>query len=361
MLRLRIRLGFTLIELLVVIAIIAVLVGLLLPAIQKVREAANRASCQNNLHQIGIAAQNYEGANGHLPPGGLVSPKSVNINPGAVNSPPFAGPYTGVLAFLLPYMDGDNVFNVLSQGGPPNGPSVTGVGSAPNGLLFQYNTTAGAWAYNTPPFGDPSGNNTGYPHVCDSHIKSFECPSDNPYNASLVPYPNGGPADAYYCYGGSIWLDYVADYPGYGHEMGASNYIGNAGWLGPDEQDSSAARTAKANQYKGPYYQNSKTRTSDILDGSSQTIGFGETLAGQKAPKREFRLTWMGSGSMPTAWGLSNTPGWYQYGSYHNGIVMFGLCDGSVRPIPTSADINQFISASGMQDGQIVNWTTLGQ
>ncbi len=118
----RVRCGFTLIELLVVIAIIAILIGLLLPAVQKVREAANKSTCQNHLKQMGLALHNYESSVGRLPSAGQARNPAGSANVFWTDDliiettpTPTVGQISHSLhTRLLPYMEQDNIFNLMN-------------------------------------------------------------------------------------------------------------------------------------------------------------------------------------------------------------------------------------------------------
>ena len=135
------RNGFTLIELLVVIAIIAVLIGLLLPAVQKVREAANRMQCANNLKQIGLGLQNCHSSWNRFPPG-YIDLQKVAADPNDL------GHGWGWATQLLPYMEQENTFKQINQGKP---------------ILDASNQT-----------------------TIQTVIKSYLCPSDN-HNNPFIP------------------------------------------------------------------------------------------------------------------------------------------------------------------------------
>ncbi|MCH2180102.1 MAG: DUF1559 domain-containing protein [Mariniblastus sp.] len=92
----QVKRGFTLVELLVVIAIIGILIGMLLPAVQQVREAARRTTCANNLRQVGLAVHNFESARGHMPAGAYFAYGTVN--------------YGSIMVQLLPYLEQNNLF-----------------------------------------------------------------------------------------------------------------------------------------------------------------------------------------------------------------------------------------------------------
>jgi prepilin-type N-terminal cleavage/methylation domain-containing protein len=320
------RRGFTLIELLVVIAIIAILIGLLLPAVQKVREAAARSQCQNNLKQISLATMNYESSYGVLPPGNLVNP---NGTYGTFCA--FRGPTTGTLAFILPYIEQDNIYKATDP------------------MYFSDKSAAPAWAYSTPPY-DPNGNQNGVYPTAVNRIKTYECPSDN-VNEPKVSGMFDVLTPGYGCDfvpAGSICGDYLSP-PTSGYLFpAATNYVSCAGGLG--------AYMGLANDsyllYPGIYYTNSKTTLMSITDGTSNTLAFGETLGGN-GKTRDFNLAWFGSGSMPVAWGLPADGLWHTFSSKHSGMVQFSMQDGSVRGVRRSVSTATYRLMGAATDGRV--------
>jgi prepilin-type N-terminal cleavage/methylation domain-containing protein len=160
--------GFTLIELLVVIAIIAILIGLLVPAVQKVREAAARTQCGNNLHNLGIACHNRHDQLGKLPPMDGYEQQSQGPAPPASNG---QGPWT---YHLLPYIEQDNLYKAFAIGGG----SFTGV-NQPNGPPQPYSV----WG------------NSG--HI--QHVKTYQCPSDPSCPVSGIDPRTGWGCGTYAC------------------------------------------------------------------------------------------------------------------------------------------------------------------
>jgi prepilin-type N-terminal cleavage/methylation domain-containing protein/prepilin-type processing-associated H-X9-DG protein len=351
--------GFTLIELLVVIAVIGILIGLLMPAVQAAREAARRSQCTNNMKQIALGALNFEGVYRQFPPGINVSQNSTDPNPGYNNPPPFAGPYVGCLAYLLPYVEQGNVYQNIPL------------------TLFDPNTTQGAWAYSYGPFdfNDPNvpaqyqnGTGRGYPKALNTRIETFMCPSDSPGGGYLV-------LDAYGFYEGSpgYFVDWVYNFPSYGAELGRSNYVGVAGGYGDVSlNDPSPAHQAWA-PFKGIYYENSQTKVADITDGTSNTMAFGESLGLLHTNGyREAEISWMGAGAMGTKWSLSplygptgdggpNAPTsqndytFWQFQSLHPGVVNFAFADGSIHAISKTSDFYVYVYLSGMADGRVAS------
>jgi prepilin-type N-terminal cleavage/methylation domain-containing protein len=335
------RRAFTLIELLVVIAIIAVLIGLLVPAVQKVREAANRMTCGNNLKQIALAALSFEGANGFLPPGGYMG----GTNYGTYGSYP--GATAGPLAFILPYIEQESVFKQLPANLFLDPAKTPGYNVAP-------------WAYGTPPY-STDGNQTGPPPGSNTTIKTYLCPSDNA--TTLLSPSVGGSIDVFApgdnCSGqfnaASFCIDYIYDLTGAfaARQPGASNYVGCAGGLG--------AYTALANAqyalYPGIYHLKTTTKLAEVLDGTSNTFAFGESLAGN-GQNRNFHSTWMAGGGMAVAWGIPShfsTANWYQYSSKHSGVVQFAFQDGSIKGIRSSISTLTYRLLAGRADGQAIN------
>jgi prepilin-type N-terminal cleavage/methylation domain-containing protein/prepilin-type processing-associated H-X9-DG protein len=244
---LSVRRAFTLIELLVVIAIIAILVGLLLPAVQKVREAANRTTCTNNMKQIGLALHGYHDSNGSFPPGYA-----------RLNTPENASPATFWSYFILPYIEQNALYASI--------PFTT----TPDWTTGNYATAAG------------------------TVIKTFHCPS----TTDEMLYTSEGISARFA-------VSYAANQTG---DVGNPASASGSGEWGAHMDDSSSwsigyaglpRPTSNLYRFNGVMGFNTQVNIAKVVDGTSNTVAVGE----------RYRI--LGDGSAGDSWTSSAGTGAY--------------------------------------------------
>jgi prepilin-type N-terminal cleavage/methylation domain-containing protein/prepilin-type processing-associated H-X9-DG protein len=309
------RSGFTLIELLVVIAIIAVLIGLLLPAVQKVRAASARSSCENNLKQLALAVHGYAGANKNFP---CSAGAGANFNPNS----PFSWSW---IARVLPYIEQDNLYKACGI------PSST------------INAAGAAAATAIPTLLCPSDLAiNGLPRTDEANIGSSFNYGGPPVSVGLTNYKG-------VCGDNWCWGTFQFSPPGgAGPNCGADGLdAGNGIFYRTDGQPGTRGH--------GPL-------TMDLIkDGTSNTFMIGEDI-----PSLDVHCDWpffnhaTGTCAIPPNYnegtaGKTNWPNVYSFRSNHTGGLQFAFADGHVQFISDTINLTVYRGLSTYNGGEIVS------